>query len=509
VTAAPAPPVRMRPETEFRALRELLNRRAFVEEAICERYSLQLINDFRTLFEGREPAEVRDALDVLVRLFMDSVPLDASVVRSHLDDHELDLLASFGLLTPDPSVPDAMRGTVLLYPVRSLFVISDSFHNAEVKNSPEIVYPAITSNTYRFLATIPDTACHSFLELCGGTGIAALVAARNGASRAVSTDITRRSTHFSEFNGRLNDLSSFSALQGDLYGPVTGQTFQRIACHPPYVPALEQEFIYRDGGHDGERITRRIFEDLWKFLDPGGRLYCTAVINELSGQPAESRVRQMLGDREREFDILMVTIVSRDPLEYFFKEARAGKEKYENLRRREQIITEGGIEQMIYSSILVRRHTESRPPLTLRRQLSPRTRWQDFEWALDVEIALQDDNSIQAGLYSKPRAIAGVRARLDQVVEGGRWKSGDCEFRTTIPFTAELKAPPWTIMLLERMTGERSVHELFGEMQKAGLAPQGSAPDDFVRFVLFLARNGFVELPDFPLAARDVRHNIR
>ena len=509
IAAAQAPPVRMRPDAEFRALRELLDRRAFVEEAICERHSLEVINDFRTLFEGRQPNEIRDALDVLVRLFMDNVPLNASVVRAHLDDRELDLLTSFGLLAADPSVPDAVRGTVLLYPVRSLFVISDSFHNAEIKNLPEIVYPAITSNTYRFLATIPDTPCRSFLELCGGTGIAALAAARNGAGRAVSTDITPRSTYFSQFNGRLNDLSSFSALQGDLYAPVTGQTFQRIACHPPYVPALEQEFIYRDGGHDGEQITRRIFEDLGEFLDTGGRLYCTAVINELAGQPAEARVRRMLGERESEFDILMVTILAKDPLEYFFKEARAGKEKYENLRRREQIISECGIERMMYSSILVRRHTECRPALTLRRQLSPRTRWQDFEWALDVETALQDDNAIPAVLYSKPRAIGGVRARLDHVIEDSHWKCADCEFRTTLPFTAEFKAPPWTITLLERMTGERNVDELFGEMQKAGVAPQGAAPDDFVRFVLFLARNGFVELPDFQIAARDPRHDIK
>jgi methylase of polypeptide subunit release factors len=509
IAAAQAPSVRMRPDTEFRALRELLIRRAFVEEAICERYSLQVINDFRTLREGREPGEIRDALDLLVRLFMDNVPVSTSVVRAHLNDDELDLLASFGLLAADPSVPDAARGTVLLYPVRSLFVISDSFHNADIKDSPEIVYPAITSNTYRFLATIPDTPCHSFLELCGGTGIAALVAARNGARRAVSTDITQRSTYFSQFNGRLNDLSSFSALQGDLYSPVTGQTFQRIACHPPYIPAVEQEFIYRDGGNDGEQITRRIFEDLWKFLDAGGRLYCTTVINELADQPAESRVRQMLGDRESEFDILVVTIVSRDPLEYFFKEARAGKEKYENLGRREQIITECGIQRMIYSSILVRRHTESRPPLTLRRQLSPRTRWQDFEWLLDIETAFQNENAVPALLYSRPRVIAGVRSRLEQVIEGSSWKYADCEFRTTVPFVAELKAPPWITKLLERMTGERTVHELFGEMQKAGVAPQDSVPDDFVRFVLFLARSGFVELPDFPLATRDARQDIR
>lgn len=175
---APAPaPVAMRSPAEFRKLRDFLNGRGFTEEAICERYSLGVINDFRALVDGREPEEIRDALGVLARLFLDSVPVSESVVREHLSGEEIDLLSSFGLLTRDASVPDAVRGTVLLYPVRSLFVISDSFHNPEIKNSPEIVYPVITANTHRFLALIPDTSCESFLELCGGTGIAALCAA--------------------------------------------------------------------------------------------------------------------------------------------------------------------------------------------------------------------------------------------------------------------------------------------------------------------------------------------
>jgi methylase of polypeptide subunit release factors len=498
----------MRSPAEFRALRDFLNRRMFTEEAICKRYSLGVINDFRALVDGREPEEIRDALGVLVRLFLDSVPVSEPVVRAYLSGEELDLLSAFGLLGRDLSVPDAVRGSVLLYPVRGLFIISDSFHNPGIKNSPEIVYPAITANTHRFLAMIPDTRCESFLELCGGTGIAALCAARNGAQRSVSTDITARATYFAEFNARLNDLPSFSALQGDLYAPVAGQTFQRIACHPPYVAALRQELIYRDGGEDGELVTRRVFQQAAKFLDTNGRLYCTAVINELSGQPAEQRIRQMLEEREREFDVVVVAIVSNDPLEYFFKEARKGKERYEDLRERERVIQRLGIERMTYASVIVRR-TGSGKPLTLRRQLSPRTRWQDIEWLLDLEAAFADPDAIRPLLYAKPRAGPAVRSRLEQTLESGRWKYSDCDFSVTVPFAAELKAPPWTAMLLERMTGERTVSDLLEEIQKAGVAPPGASPEEFTRFVLFLARNGFAELPGFPIAARDLREDIR
>ncbi len=499
----------MRGPEEFRALREFLSGRGFTEEGICERYSLGVINDFRTLGEGREAEEIRDALGVLTRLFLDSVPVSESVVCEHLRQEEIDLLSKFELLRRDPSAPEAVCGAVLLYPVRSLWVISDSMTNPEVKASPDVVYPAITPNTYRFLSLIPDTPCGSFLELCGGTGIAALCAARNGAKRSVSTDITARATYFAEFNGRLNDLPWFAARQGDLYEPVRGERFQRIACHPPYVAALRQECIYRDGGEDGELITRRVFEEAANYLETDGRLYCTTVVNEMPGRAAERRIRQMLGAREREFDVVVVVIVSNDPLEYFFREARRRKEEFEDLRARAEVIERLGIERMTYVSVILRRRSDNGEPLTLRRQLSPQTRWQDIEWLLRLETAVREGDVVRAVAQSKPRAALGVQSRLEQTLEGGVWKHSDCNFRAMVPFVAELKGPPWTALALEQMTGERNLKEILEQLERAGVAPAGASVEEFAKFVLFLARNGFVELPDFPLAARDLKQYIR
>jgi hypothetical protein len=215
---------------DFRALRELLERNSYNEQAICDRYGLPVISDFRTIDDGRTPDEVGDALGTLVRLFIDSEAVEYGVVRSFLAKDELDLLTTRGLLERDDGNPDRVRATVLLYPMRSLYIASDTPRESSVKKSPDVVYPALTGNTHRFLTLIPETPCGSFLELCGGTGIAALCAARNGAKKAVSCDITRRSTLFADFNGRLNGLSDFSALEGDLYAPVGAERFDRIAA---------------------------------------------------------------------------------------------------------------------------------------------------------------------------------------------------------------------------------------------------------------------------------------
>src|SRR5690606_36116914 len=132
--------------------------------------------------------------------------------------------------------------TVRLYPTEGLYIISDL--DPEAPGAAELdeleplvhVFSAITSLTGSYMKQLPDTPCERFLELCGGTGIAALVVARF-AGHAWTADITARSTAFAAFNAQLNGLSNVSAVQGDLYEPVRGMTFDRIVAHPPYVPA--------------------------------------------------------------------------------------------------------------------------------------------------------------------------------------------------------------------------------------------------------------------------------
>jgi hypothetical protein len=261
------------------------------------------------------------------------------------------------------------------------------------------------------------------------------------------------------------------------------------------VAALSQEFIYRDGGQDGEQITRRIFADLRDHLNPGGALYCTATLNELPGKNAEQRIRDMLGPSAEEFDVFVAVIVSYDPLDFFFSEARRGKGDFADLRRRQEVIERLQIERMIYASFVVRRMASPREPLTLRRQLSPQSRWQDAERLLEMELLLAPPAPVEHLLTARPRARTGLESKLVQKLEKGRWQIAKCEFQTLVPFFSELEAPPWTGVLLERMNGESTVAEHLQFLQEAGFAPPGADPSEFARFISVLARNGVVELP--------------
>ena len=165
---------------------------------------------------------------------------------------------------------DANRvvSNVLLYPAESLLIASDvaALPDGDGARWWDLVYAAITTNTKNFLSTMPRRPCKAFLDLCSGTGVAALAAASTFADHAWAIDVADRSTQFASFNARLNDVNNVTIVSGDLYAPVAGLTFDRIVAHPPYVPARETRMVYRDGGSDGEGVTRRIIARLTSLL---------------------------------------------------------------------------------------------------------------------------------------------------------------------------------------------------------------------------------------------------
>src|SRR3982751_5315320 len=99
----------------------------------------------------------------------------------------------------------------------------------------------------------------------------------------------------------------------------------RIVAPPPYVPSRETRMIYRDGGSDGEGVTRRIIAGLPEFLRPGGGFHCTRTATDHKDAPLELRLREMLGPSASDFDIAVVTSNEFDPTEYYVRLAIAGR----------------------------------------------------------------------------------------------------------------------------------------------------------------------------------------
>jgi release factor glutamine methyltransferase len=136
-----------------------------------------------------------------------------------------------------------------------------------------------------------DLAGRAVLDLCTGTGILGLTAARLGA-RATAVDLSRRAALNARLNARLNGLA-LEVLRGDLFEPVRGRRFDLIVSNPPYIPAPpgdrpRGEARAWDAGPRGREFLDHICDRAPEHLHPGGRVL---LVHSSLARPEETEHR--------------------------------------------------------------------------------------------------------------------------------------------------------------------------------------------------------------------------
>jgi release factor glutamine methyltransferase len=144
----------------------------------------------------------------------------------------------------------------------------------------------------------------SVLDVCSGSGVLAIAAARRApGATVIAIDISRRAVIASRVNAVLNGVR-LRALRGDLFEPVAGMRFDLIVSNPPYVPSLDSETPATgaarawEGGSDGRTFIDRICAEAARHLRPGGALLLVhssvcgvqATIDGLSAQGLRTEV---------------------------------------------------------------------------------------------------------------------------------------------------------------------------------------------------------------------------
>lgn len=103
----------------------------------------------------------------------------------------------------------------------------------------------------------------SVLDLCTGSGVLAVQAARVGAASVTAIDASRRAVLAARLNGRLNGVQ-VDGLRGDLFAPLAGRRFDFIVSNPPYLPSVDERLPRRgparawDAGPRGRAFLDRI-----------------------------------------------------------------------------------------------------------------------------------------------------------------------------------------------------------------------------------------------------------
>jgi methylase of polypeptide subunit release factors len=519
--SAAAPPPRWATEPfvmgtpeQFARLRAWFADVGYTEPELLAKGKVDSLAKLKALeFNRAELSRPTDPQSLLVLLFVDGSRLPWHTVRSIFSPGEMALLTDLGLLQPAVSDPQCCVAPIALYPDENLFVASDRLSGMETigKGTPaDLVFSPLTRETRQFIRLMPRTPCDAYLEMCAGTGIAALLAAKQFARHATAADITERSTRFARFNAALNALDNFSAVQGDLYAPVADQTFDMISAHPPYVPAQETQMVFRDGGADGEQITRRILGGLAEHLRPGGLFYLDCVVTDRAGEKIEERLRRMLGPDEDEFDVIVVRHGETPAKEFVSSRLTEGRMSPEAAVRQAEFFKRGGIERLVGITGLMQRRTSARAVVTRQHASTGHATADDILWLMRYHSTVVSWGREETDrlLDSRIRALPGMELHTKSVLQGDAWVQQSTAIGTNTPFGASAPCPPWFPSLLVRCDGQRTAREHLAWLREQGLLPMSTSDSDFAVLLRELADVPFLELDAFPLPARKPRSSI-
>ena len=481
---------------QFAACRRVLQGASYTEDALLAYHHIDVLSGM--LGRRARAAAVDNPLELLTQLFVDGLFASREQIESLLGPGSIDILAALGLVIPSPQNRGLWTGTVMLYPRRGRYFVSDrprSVDGSPTDRMEDIVFSALTDDTERFLDLLPDEPCESLLDLGTGAGVAALVGA-GSAKHVWAVDITERAARFAEFNQRLSAVPNVTVLQGDLYAPVHDLRFDRIVVHPPYVPALRQTLIYQDGGLDGQDITRRAVTGLARHLNPGGRFYCLTLGVDSEDAPFEQAVRQWLEPEGAAFD---VALMARQTISLGFLARgvalRSGRGAA-GAARLEEAFASLRIREFVYGGLVIQRHRAPRPGFTVRRQRSPAVGEAALPWLLRWETELASRGS-EWLLDTRPVASPTVEFVVTHRMVDGELSPIAYRMQTDQPLDMEARATPWMGALIARCDGQVSARQHFASLKEAGAFPEQIGPADFAQVLGQLVSGGFIWIPGF------------
>lgn len=217
----------------------------------------------------RNCREAGGPLAVLVPFFLLRRLVDRKALEGVIGEELVECLLGCNLILQDGDQVEAIYD---LYPCYGSYIFTDSKFQRASELSPLTTY-YLGNDSYALARVTPRQKVRRALDLCTGSGVHSVMAARH-ANLAMAVDLNPRAIAVSELNAVLNRQDEICGFMlGDLYGPIAKGGFDLITANPPFIPTPQEDMeLYRSGGESGEEVTERIFRDLPKYLAPGGLL---------------------------------------------------------------------------------------------------------------------------------------------------------------------------------------------------------------------------------------------
>ncbi len=479
-------------------LRGIFESAGYAEDELARLYGVSRLCqlDHNVARRGARPTPA-SACELLATLFLDAVWVERGVAEAILPAPDWAVIREAGLIQEEDG---RLCARFHIYPSGGLLIASDRWSNPDgtpIQMNGEIVYPSINPNTQRFIDLLPGSPCDSFLDIGAGTGVGALLAARSGAREVVASDVLPSCTSYVRFNAALNGLENITAVTSDVYAALSGRTFDRIVCHPPYVPSILPRWVFYNGGEDGESITGRVVEGLPAHLRPGGLCLLQMMGSDRAGQGFESRVREWLGEAEAEFDVAFLIQTSVNVESFAARVSGNEVRSQQEFTALMELFRRLKVDGLNRGLLLLQRHKEKSRPFTVRRECPAGFGVGSWEWLLRWEAAAISRESqrilLDTPLHQGRTEAFDVRYRL----EDSEWIPSEYALFAREPFVVECRAHPWMANLIALCDGRGTGREHMETLKQAGVVAAETSAAEFAEAMAGLVSGGFVEVEGF------------
>jgi SAM-dependent methyltransferase len=405
-------------------------------------------------------------LNTLIKLFVLDQWIDESAARRAFAPLDLADVRSLGLVELDGD--GRVRARVRLSGYRDLILAHDRYDDQLRTLQADHVLDVNPTTVTLANLTVRRHA-RAALDVGTGCGVLALLAARH-ADRVVATDTNERALNLATFNAQLNGVEHVEWRLGSLFEPVAGCRFDLIVCNPPYVISPDAHYVFRDGGREGDALCREIASQLPRHLEDGGfaSMLCNWALapgEEWSGP----LYRWVEGSG---CDAWLLCSTTHDPLTYAaFWNRTSDRSQYEDaLDRWAAYCARLDIGSIGLGAIVFRRRAEGRT--WVRADRLP-------EGAIDACDSYIQRVFRAQDLLASIRTDAALLARAFLVAEdhsvvqtlapaGDGYQAVRAEIELTSGFRTRGSVDPYTMQLLARCDGRRTLGDIVGELTAAG-----------------------------------------
>lgn len=501
MTSPPPPNDRPLPELprgfSLKPLSDALLRANYTLEALIETLDLNRNNVI-----DMEVAMMRTSVpgphNTMVRLFTLGQPvslIDAAMAFGSVD---FGPLIDIGLLAVGP---EGVSSQISISTHGGLFVAHDFSPSllGEAIHADIVPTPTLSTTTVATLTVRKPVG--QALDVGGGQGFLALLAARH-AGRVVCTDVNPRALRFAAIGAALNGFSHVEVRQGSLFEPVAGERFDLITANLPFVISPDRDYVYRDGGFEGDGLCERFIREVPAMLNEGGT--CTLTAN-WHGDDDDWAARPRAWLAGSGCDAFLFLWYQSDPLRYSAVWIKGNELDRDTYRRKLNAWVEyfqrAGIRRLYTGVIVIRRRSGAENWLvaennSLGVDLSPENASDQVERLFAARDLVQSLGADRARLLDTPmRLTRDHRMSTSSRVENGQWLADSRHLFQTRGYPFQGSISPMIADLVARCDGVLTPRQLLTEVSgRVGATPEQLFEVHLETFERLLL-TGFLEAP--------------